>query len=98
MAEEFVNREEFNVLKEEVKSIKRDLDESQKLLVAIDKKIDIIDSKIITAAQIEDLKFKPLEKRVENLEDNQTWLRRCIYGGLIAFVIELIVNVVRFIK
>lgn len=98
MSEEFVGRAEFNVLKEEVQEIKHDMVESQKLLQAIDKKIDIIDSKIVTADKIEDLKLNPLEKRVTKLEENQTWLRRTIIGTVLTVIAEVIVFVIQIMK
>lgn len=93
--EEFVTKTEFNNLKEEVKSIKQDLDDSQKLLIEIDKKIDVISEKIISNNKIEDLKLTPLEKRVTKLEDSQLWLRRTIAGSIIAIVFEAIVFAIK---
>lgn len=93
--DEFVTKTEFNNLKEEVNTIKQDLDESQKLLVLIDKKIDVISEKIISNDKIEDLKLTPLEKRVTKLEDSQLWLRRTIAGSIIAIIFEAIVFVIK---
>ena len=102
METEQVNRTEFNLLKEEVNQIKQDMIESQKLLSQIDKKIDVINEKIITADKIDDLKFTPLEKRVETLEDNQNWLRKTVLGGIIGELIAigggLIIYVVQRMK
>ena len=95
MSEEFVNRSEFNQLKEEVNEIKQEMAESSKLLQAIDKKIDIIDAKIVTADKIDDLKLTPLEKRVDVLEESQKWLRRSIVGSIITIIVGAIVYVVK---
>ena len=98
METEQVNRAEFNLLKEEVNQIKQDMIESQKLLQMIDKKIDVINEKIITADKIDDLKFTPLEKRVETLEDNQNWLRKTVLGEIIALIGGAVVYVIQIMK
>ena len=98
METEQVNRTEFNLLKEEVNQIKQDMIESQKLLSQIDKKIDVINEKIITADKIDDLKFTPLEKRVATLEDNQNWLRRTVLGEIIALIGGAVVYVIQIMK
>lgn len=98
MENNYVSREEFNLLKQEVQSIKKETEESQKLLRAIDKKIDVIDEKIVSSDKIETLKFAPLEKRVDNLEDSQKWLRRTILGSIIAMVFEAVGLVIAFLK
>lgn len=98
MENNYVSREEFNLLKQEVADIKKETEESQKLLRAIDKKIDVIDEKIVSSDKIETLKFAPLEKRVDNLEDSQKWLRRTILGSVIALVFEAVGLVIAFLK
>ena len=98
MAEEFVGRTEFNLLKEEVNEIKKDLDESQKLLQIIDKKLDVINEKVLTSDKIEELKLTPLEKRVDKLEDSQTWLRRAVLGSVLAIISEAVIFVIKLIK
>ena len=95
MSEEYVNRKEFEQLEDKVNKIEQEMAESSKLLQAIDKKIDIIDAKIVTADKIDDLKLTPLEKRVSTLEDTQKWLRRTIFGGIVTIVIGAIVFVVK---
>ena len=95
MSEEFVGRNEFEQLKAEVKEIKLEVAESSKLLQMIDKKLDIINEKVITADKIDDLKLTPLEKRVSSLEDTQKWLRRTIFGGIITIIVGAIVFVVK---
>ena len=93
MAEEFVSKIEFNTLKEEVNKIKKETEESSKLLLEIDKKIDIINEKIVTADKIEELKFSPIEKRIKNLEDNQTWLWRTVGASIVALLINVLFNI-----
>lgn len=95
MAEEYVSRTEFNQLKEDVEELKQEMSESSKLLTSIDKKIDVINEKIVTTDKVDDLKFKPLEKRVDTLEESQKWLRRTIVGAIITIVIGAIVYVVK---
>ena len=53
--ENFVNRVEFEALKDEVREIKEEMSINSKLLQSIDKKIDVINEKIITSDKIEDL-------------------------------------------
>ena len=98
MSEEYVSKTEFNLLKEEVNDIKKDMDESQRLLLAIDKKIDIINEKILTSDKIDKLKYSPLEKRVETLEDNQKWLRSSLIGEFLSIICGAIVYVVQLMK
>lgn len=98
MDNDYVSRTEFNALKQEVQYIKKETEESQKLLQAIDKKIDIINEKIVTSDKIEELKLQPLEKRVDNLEDTQKYLRRTIIGAILAIVGEAIIYVIQIMK
>lgn len=98
MSEEYVSKTEFNLLKEEVNDIKKDMDESQRLLLAIDKKIDIINEKILTSDKIDKLTYSPLEKRVETLEDNQKWLRRSLIGEVLTIIGGAIVYVIKIME
>lgn len=93
MSEEFVNKMEFNMLKEEVNKIKKETEESSKLLLEIDKKIDIINEKIMTADKIDDLKFSPMEKRLKKLEDDQSWLWKTVIGTIIGLAIKVFLDV-----
>lgn len=97
MAEEYVNRIEFNNLKEEVSEIKKEMIDSEKLLSNIDKKIDIINEKLVNSDKIDTLKYDPLEKRVKALEDKNTWLTRTVGGTIIGIVIKLILDVTKVI-
>ena len=93
MTEDYVSREEFENLKEKVIILEKELSESKKLLQNIDKKIDIISEKIITADKIDDLKFAPIEKRVKQLEDDQSWLWKTIIATIIGLGIKIIFDV-----
>ena len=99
MTEEYVNRKEFDSLKEEVKIIKKEFDEkmaeSSKLLQTIDKKIDVINEKIINSDEIDELKLDAVEKRVGILEESQKWLRRTIMASGISIIVGAIVWVVK---
>ena len=98
MAEEFVRIEEFNNLKKDVEKIKEDMNENAKTLQSIDKKVDIIKERLISTDEISELKLKPIDKRVTDLEDNQKWLRKTVIGTLITLVIGIIVEVIKLIK
>lgn len=93
MTEDYVSREEFENLKEKVIILEKELSESKKLLQNIDKKIDIINEKIITADKIDDLKFNPIEKRVKQLEDDRSWLWKTIIATIIGLGIKIIFDV-----
>ena len=95
MSDEFVTKKEFDNLKEEVKEIKQDMIENQKLLQSIDKKIDVINNKVTTSETIEDLKIKPLEKRVTILEETQSWLRKTVVASVISIIIGAVVFVLK---
>ena len=97
MTEEFVNKMEFNMLKEEVNKIKKETEESSKLLLKIKKKIDIINEKIITADKIDELKFSPIEKRIKTLEENQSWLWKTVIASVIGLAIKVVLDVAKIL-
>ena len=97
MSEEYVSRNEFNSLKQEVQSIKTEMDENKKLLVAIDKKIDVITERISNADKIDELTLKPLNKRVSDLEESHKWLQRTVWATLIGIVIKILFEVSKYI-
>lgn len=90
MSENFVKKEEFEALKEEVKEIKQDMIESGKLLQAIDKKIDVISEKLVNNDKVNELKLEPMEKRIAQLEDNQKWLVRTVILEVVGIVCAFI--------
>lgn len=91
--ENYVNRVEFEALKDEVREIKEEMSVNSRLLQTIDKKIDVINEKIITSDKIEDLKYAPIEKRVKKLEDGSEWLKRTLGATIIGIVIKIIFDV-----
>lgn len=93
MPEEFVKRVEFDLLKDEVNAIKKDMVENQKLLQEIDKKIDVISEKIISADKMDSLRLDPMEKRIKKMEDSQDWLWKTVAGTIIGIVIKIIFDV-----
>lgn len=102
MDNDYVSRIEFNAFKQEykqeLKEMQKDREENQKLLQDIDKKVDIITTKVSDGDKIANLKLQPLERRVDAVEDSQKWLRRTILGSVIAMVFEAIGLVFAFLK
>ena len=98
MAEEYVNKEEFNILKQDVEKIKEDMRENTKVLTQMDKKLDVITERLTTADKIDDLKLNPLEKRVEKIENTQTWLWRTIGATLIGMACKIIFDISNYVK
>ena len=88
-----VSREEFENLRNDVETLKRELDNSKELLTKIDKKLDVISEKFQNSKEIEELKLKPLEKRVEDIEDNNKWIWRTVTGTILAIIINGIVTI-----
>lgn len=93
--EEYIRREEFAALEKEVELIKKDMIENTKILQTIDKKIDVINEKLINAETIHTLKIQPLADRVTKIEDSQLWLRRAVIGGVFAIISEAIVFIIK---
>lgn len=98
MAEEYVKREEFDILKKDVEKIKDEMTENAKTLQSIDKKIDVITERLINADKIDDLKLNPIEKRVSKLEDNLSWVWRAFGGALIAIAVKVVFDISTYIK
>lgn len=92
MSEEFVSRNEFNGLKQEVQELKIEVNEYKGILTQIDKKIDVIGEKINNGEKIDELKIQPIEKRLQKLEDNQGWLWKLCASIIITGVIGAIVT------
>lgn len=78
MSEEYISRNEFNGLKQEVQELKIEVNEYKGILTQIDKKIDVIGEKIANGEKIDELKLQPLEKRVTKLEENHSWLSKTV--------------------
>lgn len=92
MAEEFVSRNEFNNLKQEVQELKIEVNEYKGILTQIDKKIDVIGEKIANGEKIDELKIQPIEKRLQKLEDNQGWLWKLCASIIITGIIGAVVT------
>lgn len=93
MGEEFVKREEFNNLKNDVEKIREEMSENAKTLQSIDKKIDVITERLVSSDKIDELKITPLEKRLTKLEDNQSWLWRAFGTALIGVLVKVVFDV-----
>lgn len=98
MAEEYVKREEFDILKKDVEKIKDEMTENAKTLQSIDKKIDVITERLINADKIDDLKLNPIEKRVSKLEDNLSWVWRAFGAALIGIAVKVVFDISTYIK
>ena len=98
MAEEYVNRSEFNSLKEEVQELKAEMSENKTLLTTIDKKIDVITERISNGDKIDELKLKPITRRLDELEDNQKWTARTLAGTIIGIVIKILFDVAKLLQ
>lgn len=92
MSEEFVSRNEFNGLKQEVQELKIEVNEYKGILTQIDKKIDVIGEKIANGEKIDELKIQPIEKRLQKLEDNQGWLWKLCASIIITGIIGAIIT------
>lgn len=97
MSENFVNREEFNGLKQEVQELKIEFNESKNILTLIDKKLDVITERISNGDKIDELKLKPLSKRIEILEDSHKWLQRTVGATIIGIIIKILFDVSAYI-
>lgn len=92
MSEEYISRNEFNGLKQEVQELKEEVTEYRGLLQQIDKKIDVIVEKIANGEKIDELKIQPIEKRLQKLEDNQGWLWKLCASIIITGIIGAIIT------
>lgn len=102
---DIVSREEFNILVKRVDKIEEHTEKNEELLIKVDKKTDIILEKVANADntkklenQTVDLKLAPVIKRVDDVEDNQRYVRRQLLGTAITVIITLIGLIVAFIK
>jgi hypothetical protein len=98
MTNEVVSRKEFEKLEQKVDRIEATQAEDVKILQAIDKKVDVITEKIMSAGQIEDLKLEPINKRVTELEESKKWLWRTVAGALILEGLNILSGVSKMIK
>lgn len=108
MSEDFVSRDEFNGLKQEVQELKLEFNESKNILTMIDKKIDVITERLENTTKVSDLqnenietritsKLEPMQKEIDEINDNRKWLWRAIGSVLIGIVIKIIFDVSAYI-
>ena len=90
--DEYVKRAEFDSLKNQVEKIESEMVENSKLLVAIDKKIDIITEKVINSDKMEELKLKPIEERVKALETKNMTLWGVVITAIVGAVLKLVIK------
>lgn len=64
MSEEFVSRDEFNTLKNEVQELKEEVGEYKQLLMQIDKKCDVITERLENTTKVSDLQNENIETRI----------------------------------
>lgn len=98
MSEEFVKKEEFNNLKQEVEKIKDEISDNTKTLNLMDKKLDVITERLVSSDKIDELKINPLEKRLANVENNQSWLWKAFGGALIGVLVKVVFDVSTYVK
>ena len=108
MSEEFVSRDEFNDLKQEVQELKLEFNESKNILTMIDKKIDVITERLENTTKVSDLqnenietritsKLEPMQKEIDEIKDSRKWLWRTIGAVIIGIVIKIIFDVSAYI-
>lgn len=108
MSEEFVSRDEFNGLKQEVQELKLEFNESKNILTMIDKKIDVITERLENTTKVSDLqneniekritlKLEPMQKEIDEIKDSRKWLWRTIGAVIIGIVIKIIFDVSAYI-
>jgi len=91
--EEYVDKKEFDALKNKVEEIENKTDKHTDLLHEIDKKVDLIIQNVENIKETEELKIQPLEDRVKKLEESKTWLWRFLGGTIIGLAIETIFSI-----
>lgn len=92
MPENFVSRNEFNSLKQEVQELKEEINEYKQLLTQIDKKCDVITEKIANGEKMDELKLQSFEKRITKLEENQSWLWKLCASIIITGIIGAVIS------
>lgn len=88
MSENYVGKEEFNILVKRVDKMEEQNEKNEKLLQEVDKKVDIILEKIVNADKQEQLKLAPMEEKLNEVKDNQKWLWRSVGGTAIGLIIK----------
>lgn len=98
MPDNFVGREEFNNLRQEVQELKTEMNENKSLLQQIDKKCDIITERIANGDKIDELKLEPIKKRLDALEDKHKWLTRTVIASIIGIAIKIFFEVAQQVQ
>lgn len=98
MSEEYVSRLEFENLKHEVEELKNKTNENKTLLTTIDKKIDVITERISSGDKMDELKLKPIQNKLDELEDNQKWTNRTLWGAIIGVAVKVLFDVMKMLK
>lgn len=93
MEKKEVSREEFDALVEKVNKLEKITDDQTLLLQEIDKKLDVITEKLSSSKTIEELKIKPIEEKVNKIEDNNRWLWRTIVGVIVGILINGVITI-----
>ena len=93
MEKKEVSREEFDALVEKVNKLEKITDDQTLLLQEIDKKLDVITEKLSSSKTIEELKIRPIEEKVNKIEDNNRWLWRTIVGAIVGILINGIITI-----
>lgn len=103
MPENYVKKEEFEEFKKEFNALKDDRKKDVQLLIAIDKKVDVIFEKITNSSnseelkikvieEKEDLKLQPIKEKIAKIEKHQIWLWETVIGTIIGVIIKFIVK------
>ena len=98
--EQYVEKAEFEALKKEVEEIKAEQNKNTDLLHELDKKLDVIIEKIGNSEKNEEMKIKPintrvdgLEERIKKIEGTLTWLWRLIGATVIGVIFDIIFSI-----
>lgn len=90
MEKQCVSREEFDNLRAEVENVKLEMNKSWDLLQIVDKKIDVISEKLVSAERIHTLSLNPMQKQLDEIKDSNKWLWRAVGSALIGLAIKII--------
>ena len=90
--ENYVGKEEFNNLVKRVDKMETTMENSEKLLQEIERKIDVIYEKLNAKEEMNLLKMKPLEDRIAKLESGISWLWKLLATIIITGIVTAIIN------
>ena len=92
MSENYVERKEFEALKEEVNEIKNAMSESNKMLQEIERKVDVINQKLDTSAEINKLKIEPIVSRITKVENGIGWLWKLCATIIVTGIVTAVIS------